>query len=90
MTQKLEKMKIVTFGSVIACIILSASLIGFYLNFTELLQQQNDRLESMQEEISNLAQIFEDELQEFRREVNSTLSAFNDTLTNFKDQYYFP
>ena len=86
----MDKMKIVTIVIGITCILLSASLIGFYLNFTDLLRQQSDRLETMQGEISNLAQIFEYELRELKTEVKGALSAFNATLTNFKEQYYFP
>jgi len=82
--------------SFIACIVLAASMVGIYLNFTVMMQQQSNiineqrgKLQSNEQAINEMA----GELDDLRREVqqvNSTVYSWDTTIANLmRDMGYF-
>jgi len=82
--------------SFIACIVLAASMVGIYLNFTAMMQQQSNiineqrgKLQSNEQAINEMA----GELDDLRREVqqvNSTVYSWDTTIANLmRDMGYF-
>ena len=89
-------MKTIAAVSFIACIVLAASMIGVYLNFTAMMQQQSNiineqrgKLQSNEQAINEMA----GELDDLRREVqqvNSTVYSWDTTIANLmRDMGYF-
>jgi len=82
--------------SFIACIVLAVSMVGIYLNFTAMMQQQSNiineqrgKLQSNEQAINEMA----GELDDLRREVqqvNSTVYSWDTTIANLmRDMGYF-
>ena len=89
-------MKTIAAVSFIACIVLAASMVGIYLNFTAMMQQQSNiineqrgKLQSNEQAINEMA----GELDDLRREVqqvNSTVYSWDTTIANLmRDMGYF-
>jgi methyl-accepting chemotaxis protein len=82
--------------SFVACVVLAASMVGIYLNFTALIQQQSntineqrDKLQSNEQAIDEMADELEDLWREVHR-VNSTVYSWDSAIANLtRDMGYF-
>jgi peptidoglycan hydrolase CwlO-like protein len=79
-----------------ACIVLAASMVGIYLNFTVMMQQQSNiineqrgKLQSNEQAINEMAGKLEDLSREVQQ-VNSTVYSWDPTIANLtRDMGYF-
>ena len=89
-------MKTIAAVSFMACIVLAASMVGIYLNFTAMMQQQSNIINEQRGKLQSNEQAINEmtgELEDLRREVqqvNSTVYSWDPTIANLtRDMGYF-
>ncbi|MCW4030957.1 MAG: hypothetical protein NWE80_01185 [Candidatus Bathyarchaeota archaeon] len=71
----MNKIKTVAIVSVIACVILSSTLVGVVLNLQASIQETNDKIDVLSQDIS---------------EMHKSHEEIRGKIADFEEQYYFP
>lgn len=92
----MDKVKTVAFVSLITCVVLAAGMVGIYLNFTAVMQQQSTVIKEQGAQIDtykNVTDGLKSQLGELRSKVNqysSIIDTLDGTVANLmKDMVYF-